>query len=249
MAEPLLQVCGLSKRFGALLATDDVSFELFPGECHALIGPNGAGKTTLVHQISGLLRPDDGSIHFAGSDITRLPAAARALRGLVRTFQISSVIDSFTTLDNVALAAQARHGSSFRFLARADRETALNDAAMAALADVGLEHRAQVPATTLAHGEKRVLELAMALVQKPRALLLDEPMAGVGLEEAERLITLLNRLKSELPMLLVEHDMQAVFSLADRLSVLVYGRLIATGTPEAVRADPEVRAAYLGDAG
>lgn len=247
MADPLLDVRDLEKRFGALTVTDGVSFELHAGECHALIGPNGAGKTTLVHQLSGLLAPDAGCIRFAGRDITKTPAHRRAARGLVRTFQITSIIQSFTVLENVALAAQAKAGSSFRFLARACDDQALNTKASDALDAVGLGDRARVPAGALAHGEKRLLELAMALALEPRLLLLDEPMAGVGREEGQRLIALLAKLKARLPMLLIEHDMDAVFRLADRVSVLVYGRLIASGAPEAIRADPAVRAAYLGD--
>jgi branched-chain amino acid transport system ATP-binding protein len=247
VAEPILACDGLEKRFGALAVTDRVSFEVAAAECHALIGPNGAGKTTLVHQLSGLLRPDRGRILLDGADVTDLPAHARARRGLARTFQITSIIPGFTTLENVALAAQARAGTSFRFWARAAAETALNDRARAALVEVGLEHRASIPAGALAHGEKRALELAVALALEPRVLVLDEPMAGVGVEEGARLIALLQRLKPRLPMLLIEHDMAAVFRLADRVSVLVYGRVIASGAPDAVRADPAVREAYLGE--
>ncbi|MFP4125612.1 MAG: ABC transporter ATP-binding protein [Alphaproteobacteria bacterium] len=247
MAEPILAGDGLEKRFGALAVSDGVSFEVRAGECHALIGPNGAGKTTLVHQLSGFVRPDRGRIRLAGADVTRLPAHARARRGLARTFQISSIIPGFTTLENVALAAQARAGTSFRFWGRAAGETALNDRARAALAEVGLEHRALVPAGALAHGEKRALELAIALALAPEVLVLDEPMAGVGVEEGARLVDLLQRLKARLAMLLIEHDMAAVFRLADRVSVLVDGRVIASGTPAEVRLDPAVRAAYLGE--
>ncbi len=247
MAEPILACDGLEKRFGALAVTDGVSFEVRADECHALIGPNGAGKTTLVHQLSGFLKPDAGRVLLAGADVTRLPPHARARRGLARTFQITSVVPGFTTLENVALAAQARAGTSFRFWGRAAGETALNDRARAALAEVGLEHRAAVPAATLAHGEKRALELAIALALEPKVLVLDEPMAGVGVEEGARLIALLQRLKARLAMLLIEHDMAAVFRLATRVSVLVYGRVIASGTPDEVRADPAVREAYLGE--
>jgi branched-chain amino acid transport system ATP-binding protein len=227
--------------------TDGVNLEVLKDECHALIGPNGAGKTTLIHQLSGFMKPDRGRILLAGADVTRLPAHARARRGLARTFQITSVIPGFTTLENVALAAQARAGTSFRFWRRAAAEIGLNERARAALAEVGLDHRASVPAATLAHGEKRALELAVALALEPQVLVLDEPMAGVGTEEGARLIALLQRLKTRLPMLLIEHDMAAVFRLADRVSVLVYGRLIARGTPDEVRADPVVREAYLGN--
>ncbi len=247
MAEPVLACEGLEKRFGALTVTDGVSFALRSGECHALIGPNGAGKTTLVNQLAGLVAPDRGRIWLRGEDVTRLPPHARARRGLARTFQITSIVPGFTALENVALAAQARAGTSFRFWARAAGEAPLNDRARAALAEVGLEHRAERAAGTLAHGEKRALELAIALALEPRVLVLDEPMAGVGHEEGAGLIALLQRLQGRLPMLLIEHDMAAVFKLADRVSVLVYGRLVASGAPDAVRADPAVREAYLGE--
>jgi branched-chain amino acid transport system ATP-binding protein len=243
----MLVVEGLEKRFGALVVTDGVDFELREGECHALIGPNGAGKTTLVHQISGLVRPDAGRIRFAGTDITRLATHARAAMGLVRTFQITSVVGDFTALENVALAAQAKAGTSFNFFGDAGREARLDAAARDSLNTVGLLHRAEMPAASLAHGEKRALELAVALALQPRALLLDEPMAGVGHEEGRQIIAILHALKRRVPLLLVEHDMNAVFRLADRVSVLVYGRIIASGTPAEVRADPEVRQAYLGE--
>jgi branched-chain amino acid transport system ATP-binding protein len=246
VAEPVLACEGLEKRFGALTVTDGVSFALRSGECHALIGPNGAGKTTLVNQLAGLVTPDRGRIYLEGDDVTRLPPHARARRGLARTFQITSILPGFTALENVALAAQARAGTSFRFWARAADETALNERARAALAEVGLEARAAQPAGALAHGEKRALELAVALALEPAVLVLDEPMAGVGHEEGARLIALLQRLAGRLPLLLIEHDMAAVFKLADRVSVLVYGRVIASGSPDAVRADPAVREAYLG---
>ena len=225
-----------------------MSLTLEEGECHALIGPNGAGKTTLIHQISGLIAPDAGRIAFAGRDVSRLGLAARARAGLGRTFQVTSVIPSFTALENVALAAQARAGSSFRFLRPAASERALNERAEAALRSVDLGARAGDRAADLSHGERRLLELAIALAGEPRALLLDEPMAGMGRAESARLTEILLGLKARLPMLLVEHDMEAVFRLADRVSVLVDGRVVATGAPEAVRADPQARAAYLGDA-
>lgn len=243
-----LALRGLVKSFGSLRVTDGVSLTLEEGECHALIGPNGAGKTTLIHQISGLLRPDAGRIEFAGRDVSRLGLAARARLGLGRTFQITSVIPSFTALENVALAAQARAGSSFRFLRPAASEAALNGRALAALAAVDLDARAGARAADLSHGERRLLELAIALAGEPRALLLDEPMAGMGRAEGARLADILAGLKARLPMLLVEHDMEAVFRLADRVSVLVAGRVAVTGAPEAVRADPLARAAYLGEA-
>jgi branched-chain amino acid transport system ATP-binding protein len=247
MAEPLLRLEALRKHYGGLAVTDGVSLDVLPGEIHAVIGPNGAGKTTLIHEITGLVAPDSGRVVFAGQDITRLSFPRRVRAGLARSFQITSVVPGFTALENVALAAQACAGSSFRFLRPAASEAALNEAAAAALAEVGLADRAAIPAGALSHGEKRALELAIALATKPRLLLLDEPLAGAGPEETERLIALLTRLKSAYTILLVEHDMQAVFALADRVSVLVYGRVIATGTVEAIRTNPEVRAAYLGE--
>jgi branched-chain amino acid transport system ATP-binding protein len=247
MPEPLLQLQRLRKSFGSLVVTDDVTLDVMAGEMHAIIGPNGAGKTTLIDQISGLTAPDDGSILFAGADVTALPPQTRALRGISRTFQISSILPGFAVLDNVALAVQARDGSSLRFLGRAADETALNLAAMAALEQTGIADRAQAGAGTLSHGEKRALELAVALAMKPTLLLLDEPMAGIGREESARLVDLLLRLKGQLTMILVEHDMTTIFALADRISVLIRGRLLTTGLPDEVRADPQVVAAYLGE--
>jgi branched-chain amino acid transport system ATP-binding protein len=244
---PVLRLENLSKSFGALAVTDDVTFEVAPGELHALIGPNGAGKTTLINQVSGLLAPDAGRILFDGRDVTALPVHTRAALGLARSFQITSILPDFSALENVALAVQARAGSSFRFFGRADTEAALNERAAAALAEVGLGSRAGIAAGHLSHGEKRALELAIALAMEPKLLLLDEPMAGAGREETERLVALLARLKGRFPMVLVEHDMTAVFALADRISVLIYGRILASGTPDAVRADPAVVTAYLGD--
>ena len=247
MVEPVLRLERLRKKFGALVVTDDVTIDVMPGELHAVIGPNGAGKTTLINQISGLLAPDAGRILFAGRDITALPVHARAELGLARSFQVSSILPSFSALENVALAVQARTGSSFRVLGRADIEAALNGPAMAALADVGLAQRVHVRAGQLSHGEKRALELAIALAMEPKVLLLDEPMAGTGREETARLVDVLAKLKGRFSVLLVEHDMTAVFALADRISVLIYGRILASGTPAQVRADPRVVAAYLGD--
>jgi branched-chain amino acid transport system ATP-binding protein len=246
VAEPILEVAGLRKRFGGLAVTDDVSFSVAEGGIHAIIGPNGAGKTTLIHQLSGTLRPDAGHIRFAGRDVTGLSLRRRARLGLARSFQITSVLPGFSCLENAALAVQARSSHSFRFLRPAAGEVALNRDAMAALDQLGLAGRAAVPAGALSHGEKRQLELAIALAMRPRLLLLDEPLAGAGPEETERLITILQRLKHAYTILLVEHDMQAVFALADRISVLVYGKVIATGAPEAIRGNAEVRAAYLG---
>ncbi len=246
MTDPVLRLAALRKSFGNVVVTDDVTLDVLPRELHALIGPNGAGKTSLINQISGLVAPDAGRILFAGADVTRWPVEARAVRGLARTFQITSILPGFSVLENVALAVQARAGSSFRLVGRAADEAALNGPALAALAEAGLADRAAAPAGHLSHGEKRVLELAIALAMKPRLLLLDEPMAGSSREETARLIGLLGRLKGKLAMVLVEHDMTAVFALADRISVLIRGRLVTTGTPDEVRADPQVVAAYLG---
>lgn len=246
MTAPLLTVKGLTKRYGSLLVTDDVYLEIMPGEAHALIGPNGAGKTTLIHQLAGTLRPDSGSIALGGEEFTALPMDARVRKGLARSFQITSILPGYTVLENVALAVQARSGSSFRFFRPVATETSLNEAAMAALARVGLDHRATARAGLLSHGEKRLLEIAIAIATAPKILLLDEPLAGLGKEESKAAIQLLSRLKSELTMVLVEHDMDAVFALATRVSVLVYGRIIATGTPAEIKANAQVRAAYLG---
>ena len=247
MADPVLRIEGLTKNFGGLRVTDEVTLDVAPGELHAIIGPNGAGKTTLINQISGLLAPDSGRIAFAGDDITGLPVHTRAARGLARSFQITSILPRFSVLENVALAVQARHGTSFRFFGSAADEDELNTPALAALAQVGLADRADAAAADLSHGEKRALELAIALAMEPKLLLLDEPMAGTGRDETERLIAVLRSLKGHFPIVLVEHDMTAVFALADRISVLIYGRILASGTPDQVRANPQVVAAYLGD--
>ncbi len=247
MAEPLLEASGLVKRFGGIVATDALDLAVAAGEIHAVIGPNGAGKTTLIAQLAGELVPSAGTIRFAGADVTRLAAPARARRGLARSFQITSVFRGFTAFENVLLAVQAHEGHSFRFWRRARDDAALALPARAALAEVGLAGRADVPAAALAHGERRQLEIAMAIATRPRLLLLDEPMAGMGREESERMTRLLAGLKGRETILLVEHDMDVVFALADRVTVLVYGRAIATGTPAEIRANPEVRAAYLGE--
>ena len=247
MAEPILEIRNLKKSFGALSATDDVSLDLMPGEIHALIGPNGAGKSTLIHQISGSLRPDGGTIRFLGRDVAGLDMAARAQAGLGRSFQISSLASEFSALRNVMLAVQARQGSSFRFFRPVTADRGLTDPAIAVLERVGLAERARVPAAELSHGERRQLEIAIALALGSKAFLFDEPMAGMGPEGSKTLTTFLDGLRREAPILLVEHDMDAVFALADRISVLVYGRIIATGTVEQIRNDPEVRRAYLGE--
>jgi branched-chain amino acid transport system ATP-binding protein len=247
MNRTLLEVRGLRKSFGALLASDDVDLEVREGETHAIIGPNGAGKTTLISQLAGNLLPDRGRVLFAGEDITALSASARARRGFARSFQITSIYPDFTALENVMLAVQAHSGSSFRFWRPAREEASLRSPASAILEEVGLSGRSGVLAANLAHGEQRALEIATALATRPRLLLLDEPVAGMGAEETQRMIALLASLKGGKTLILVEHDMDAVFSLADRISVLVYGRIIATGAPEEIRANPEVRRAYLGE--
>lgn len=247
MAEPLLRVQRLVRRFGGIVATDNLSLDVAAGELHAIIGPNGAGKTTLISQLIGQLRPSAGTIRFAGADITHLPAWRRSHLGLARSFQITSLLPDFTVADNVALAAQARAGHSFRFLGNARRERPLREAAQSALARVGLAERADVVVSRLSHGEQRELELAVALATRPQLLLLDEPMAGLGATESARMVKLLADLRREVTIVLVEHDMNAVFALADRITVLVYGRVIASGVPAAIRVNEEVKRAYLGD--
>lgn len=247
MSAPLLEISGLSKAYGALLVTDGVDLSVRAGEIHAVIGPNGAGKTTLVSQIAGEVTPDGGRILFEGRDITHLPVHRRAKAGLSRSFQITSVFAAFTALENVAFALQAAFGPSFRLVPAFGAARRQREEARELLALAGLEARGDVRAADLSHGEKRALELAMALACRPRLLLLDEPMAGTGPEESRRMVTLIEEVRQSCPILLVEHDMDAVFRLADRISVLVAGRVIACGTGDEVRADPAVRAAYLGD--
>jgi branched-chain amino acid transport system ATP-binding protein len=244
----MLQVERLAKRFGGIIASDDLALEVAAGELHAVIGPNGAGKTTLIAQLSGQVTPDSGRIRFAGSDITATPMHVRSRLGLARSFQITSLFLDLSVLDNVALAVQAHAGHSFRFWRDARAEPELREPARAALARVGLAARADEPVLALSHGEHRQIELAMALAAGPGMLLLDEPMAGLGPEESARMVEMLRALKGELTILLVEHDMEAVFALADRITVLVYGRVIASGSPEAIRANDDVRQAYLGEA-
>jgi len=245
----LLEVTGLVKRFGGLLATDHLSLSLQHGEIHAVIGPNGAGKTTFINQLGGEILSDEGRIVFDGHDITREPPFRRAQVGLGRSYQITSVFNDFSVLQNTALAVQAHAGHSFRFWRPAASERALVDPAMAALAQVGLTERAHTPVSVLAHGERRQLEIAMVLATGAKLLLLDEPMAGMSPIESEAVVALLKKLKGQCTILLVEHDMDAVFALADRITVLVYGRPVATGTPDEIRNQPEVREAYLGEEG
>ena len=247
MAEPLLTAHGLTKAYGALKATDSLSLDVVHGEIHAVIGPNGAGKTTAIKQLSGEVEPDEGAIHLAGRDITRRPVHERARLGLARSFQITSVFGGFTAEDNVAMAVQAHDGHSFRFWRPARSDPSLRGPARRTLEQVGLGGRGDVIARNLAHGEQRQLEIAMALATSPALLLLDEPMAGMGPDEARRMVDLLSGLKGQVAILLVEHDMDAVFALADRVTVLVTGREVATGPPDAIRADPVVREAYLGE--
>ena len=247
MADPLLRVEKLVRRFGGILATDHLSLDVISGELHAIIGPNGAGKTTLISQLTGQLLPNSGTIHFAGQDITRLPAWRRSALGLARSFQITSLLPDFTASDNVALAAQAHDGHSFRFWGSARGERHLREAAQSALVRVGLADRADTLVSKLSHGEQRELELAVALATKPQLLLLDEPMAGLGTTESARMVKLLQELRREVTIVLVEHDMEAVFALADRITVLVYGRVIASDVPAAIRGNEEVKRAYLGE--
>ena len=247
MSEPVLEIQGLRKSFGGVCATDDVELSVAPLETHAVIGPNGAGKTTLIAQLAGELPPDSGTIRFNGRDITHLSPDRRSLMGLARSFQITSVFANMSVLDNVALAVQAHRGHSFRFWRPAGRDEELTAPARERLAHVGLDKRAGDLASELSHGERRQLEIAMALATDPQLLLLDEPMAGMGPEESATMVTTLKALKGEKTMLLVEHDMDAVFALADRITVLVYGRVIASGAPDEIRNDEAVRRAYLGD--
>jgi branched-chain amino acid transport system ATP-binding protein len=242
----LLQVRGLTKRFGALVATDALDLDITTGEVHAIIGPNGAGKTTLISQLSGALTPDAGSIRLRDAEITRLSAHDRVRRGIARSFQVTNVFRAMSAVDNVALALQAGDGSSFRFLRPVARDRHLFIRARQLLERVGLHERADVVAGVLAHGEQRQLEVALALATRPALLLLDEPMAGMGPDESAQMVKLIASLRSDLTIVLVEHDMDAVFRLADRISVLVYGRLLATGTAEVIRTNDDVRRAYLG---
>jgi branched-chain amino acid transport system ATP-binding protein len=247
VVEPLLRIDRLSKRFGGVVASDNIALDVLPGELHAIIGPNGAGKTTLIGQLTGEIVPNAGSILFNGQDISGLQVYERSQLGLARSFQITSLFLDVTALDNAALAVQAHDGHSFRFWADARRETALREPARAALERVGLAERGGAIVASMSHGEHRQLELAMALATRPRMLLLDEPMAGLGPEESARMVETLRALKRDLTILLIEHDMEAVFALADRISVLVYGRVIASGPPDEIRANEEVRQAYLGE--
>ncbi len=246
MKTAILQLAGVSRSFAGLRVCRDVDLVLAPGELHALIGPNGAGKTTVLDMITGLTAVDGGQILFKGRDISRLPVHARARMGLARSFQLTSLLEGFTVQEHVALAVQAGQGSSYRFWRRTVTDPALQEPARKVVARVGLADRAGTRAATLAHGERRLLEMAMALATRPELLLLDEPMAGLGPASCRRLAGMIRGLKPGLAILLVEHDMEAVFALADRITVLVQGRVVATGRPESIRTDRRVQEAYLG---
>ncbi|MEN9395544.1 MAG: hypothetical protein RLZ81_74 [Pseudomonadota bacterium] len=247
MTNFLLQTEAITKRYGALLVTDQVSLDVREGELHAIIGPNGAGKTTLINQLSGELQSDSGRIRFGGQEVSALGINERARRGLVRSYQITSVFDEFTVRENAALAAMGARQHAFRFWSGLLSDRQALATAEEAIAAAGLESRAHLLAAELGYGERRQLELAMALAARPRFLLLDEPMAGMSVQESAAVVELLKSLKRQYTILLVEHDMNAVFALADRISVLVYGRLMITGTPDEIRGNDEVRAIYLGD--
>jgi len=244
MVEPILKTTNLHKRFGALPVAEDVSIDVLPNEIHALIGPNGAGKTSLLNLITGFLAPDAGQIFFESADVTGYPATARARLGLARTSQLTSIFRDASVLENLVLAYEASSGHPFNYFGRVT--DAAVDSAMAALHEVGLAEQAELRASALTHGEQRRLELAMALVTSPLVLVLDEPLAGTGPDETRAIMRLLKALKSRCAILLIEHDMDAVFSLADRISVMVAGRIIASGPPETIKANADVQAAYLG---
>jgi branched-chain amino acid transport system ATP-binding protein len=247
MKPPLLQIEALVKRFGALTATDHVDLDIKPGEIHALIGPNGAGKTTLINQITGEIQPDAGRINFDGVDLNGLPVHRRTALGMGRTFQVTNIFRNFKVIENVSLAVQAVSGHSFRFWRNVSRETGLREKSMHLLDRVGLADHAQTKASELAYGDQRKVGIAMAIAAKPRLLLLDEPMAGMGPEAVSEMVDLLDSLKGRHALLLIEHDVDVVFSLADRISVLVYGQIIATGTPAQIRCHAGVKEAYLGE--
>ncbi len=247
MSEHILRVEKLVKRYGGLLATDDLSIDVRNGELHAVIGPNGAGKTTLIKQLTGETSSDGGTVIFDGRDIRRLPEPKRSHVGIARSFQITTLFQNFTVLENVVLAVQAHSGHSFRFWKKANSDLTLVEPALDALRQMGMENRKDVIVSELSHGEQRQLEISVALATTPKMLLLDEPMAGMSVEDSTKLIATLKQLKGHLSILLIEHDMDAVFTLADRITVLVYGRAIATGTPEEIRSNDEVRQAYLGE--
>ena len=247
MTDPVLDIRGLNKSFGALRASQDIDLTLHPGEIHALIGPNGAGKSTLIQQIAGGLRPDSGQVIFDGRDVTGLSTAARARLGMGRTFQISALAMDYTVLQNAVLGALGARGGVYRFFRPVMRDADLLARARAALDTVGLSEFQALRTSELSHGQRRQLEVAVALTLSPRVFLMDEPMAGLGADGSRRLMGMLDELRAQAPILLIEHDMDAVFALADRISVLVYGQIIATGTVDEIRANAEVRTAYLGE--
>jgi len=247
VSEVLLKVENLHKAFGAVRACDGIDLKVEEGELLSLIGPNGAGKTTLTNLLTGELQPDEGLIHLESRDITRMSAYKRGLSGIARSYQITSVFPRFTALGNVTLAVQAQQGHSFRFYKRAKFDPALREPALEILDEVGLGNRAQAVASEMAHGELRQLEIALALAMRPKLLILDEPTAGMGHEDTARMIDLIQQLKGTTTIVLIEHDMDAVFALADRIAVLVYGKVLACGDPDRIRRDPEVRKAYLGE--
>ncbi len=247
MAEPLLVTSKLSRGFGALMACDGVDLDIRAGEIHALIGPNGAGKSTFVKLVSGEIAPDSGSIHLLGKSIENLPMTARAGMGMARSFQVSALAPSMTGFEHVILALLPHRGGVFHFLRPVASESALRDRAGEILTRVGMRDRASIPVAGLSHGERRQLEIAIALALEPRVLLLDEPMAGMGADGSARLSALLDELRGDMGILLIEHDMDTVFALADRISVMVGGRIVATGDAEAIRSDKAVQTAYLGE--
>ena len=249
MRQTILSISDLSKTFGGVVATDDLSLDIEQGELHAIIGPNGAGKTTLIAQLSGEIFPDNGRIVFQEKNITMLPPYKRSRLGIARSFQITSLMLEMNVIDNVALATQANDGHSYKFWKPARDDLDLRQSAMHALKEVGLEGRKFEKVQNLSHGEHRQLEIAMALATQPHLLLLDEPMAGMGVEEGEKILKILQKLKKRKTILLIEHDMDVVFALADRITVLVYGRAIASGSPQSIKADERVREAYLGTEG
>jgi branched-chain amino acid transport system ATP-binding protein len=247
MSETILHVERLQKRFGGLAAIDNVELDVQRGELVAIIGPNGAGKTTLINLLTGVYRPDDGLIFFQGEDVTSLPVHTRSMRGLARSFQITSIFSEMTVIENVAIAAQAHSGHSYRFWHPVTDDRKIYDSSRAVLTELGMESWMNRPASMLAHGEKRVLEIAMALVTGPKMLLLDEPMAGLGIEESRRMIKFISAMKDKITILLIEHDMEAVFALAGRICVLASGAIVASGTPHDIKTDPRVKLAYLGN--
>lgn len=247
MSTDLLIIENMVKRYGGLLATDTVSLTVRQGELHAIIGPNGAGKTTLIKQLTGEIHSDTGTVTFAGQQIHRMSEPARSHLGLARSFQITSLFQDFSVLENITLAVQAHQGHSFRFWRPANETSSLVEPALQTLQHMGLEGKKDTIVSALSHGEQRQLEIAVALATNPKMLLLDEPMAGMSVEDSANLVTILKSLKEQYSILLIEHDMDAVFSLADRITVLVYGKAIATGTPEEIRQNAEVRQAYLGE--